>query len=152
MKRSLATLSLVCLVLLSARAHGAARTTNALAFGIELCPQFICGSAIFTGVLSGEIAGIETSQGSFTVSVNHDDLPTTLGETVAITGGSFQLRAGTRTFRGTIIGGTLTLAAPGEFAVRMLLVSPTAGSLEFDGTLSHNTFPPTISGQIFSTQ
>jgi hypothetical protein len=150
MKRSLATLSLVCLVLLSARAHGAARTTNALAFGIELCPQFICGSAIFTGVLSGEVAGIQTSQGAFTVLVNHDDLPTVTLESAAITGGSFQLRAGARTFRGSILGGTLTLAAPGEFAVQMLLVSPTAGPLVFQGTLSHNTFPPTISGHIFS--
>ncbi len=150
MKRPLAALPVAFLFVMLAPVHAAAPTTDAAAFGIELCPQSICGSAIFVGILSGEVGGIFTSQGSFGVSVTHDDLPTNIGDTAAITGGSFQLRAGTRTFKGTITGGTLELIAPGLFNVEMNLVSPTAGALEFDGTLSHNTFPPTITGHIFS--
>lgn len=151
MKRSLAAIPLICL-LLFARAFAAAGTTNAYALGIELCPQYICGSAIFTGILNGEVGGIFTSRGTFTVSVNHDALPTYPG-TADITGGSFQLRAGTRTFKGAITGGTLIATTdPDVFDVVIYMSSPTAGPLEFIGTLSHKTFPPTISGQIFSVQ
>jgi hypothetical protein len=42
--------------------------------GIELCPQFICGSAIFSSVFQGSVDDKPT-KGVFSVSVNHDALP-----------------------------------------------------------------------------
>ena len=149
MKRSLAVV-LVLLAFLVTPAHATTGTTDAAAFGIELCPQSICGSAIFTGILSGEVAGISTSLGSFAVSVTHDDLPVDVGQQSAITGGSFQLRAGVRTFRGVILGGTLTYLGSNRFAVDMDLASNTAGALAFSGILDHTPFPPTIVGTIVS--
>jgi hypothetical protein len=151
MKRPLAALPLVFLLILVAPLHAAIGTTDADAFGIELCPQSICGSAIFAGILNGEVAGIQASPGSFAVSVTHEDLPTSEGDTAAITGGSFQLRASTRTFKCVITGGTLVgTNDPDVFGVTILLASPRTGALEFDGVLSHKTFPPTISGHIYS--
>lgn len=149
MKRSLAAL-LVILAFLVTPARAATGTTNAGAFGIELCPQSICGSAIFTGILSGEVGGISTSFGSFAVSVTHDDLPVNVGDTSPITGGKFQLRAGFYTFRGVIVGGTLTYIGNNRFSVSMSLASGTAGPLLFTGILDHNPFPPTIVGRIVS--
>jgi hypothetical protein len=150
MKRFLTPLALVCLLLLAAPARAADRTTNALAFGIELCPQAWCGSAIFTGILSGTVAGVNTPLGTFTVAVQHDDLPVNAGESAAITGGVFQLRAGLRTVRGAILSGQLINNGDNTFTVEMTLVSTTGQLFGFQGVLSHNTFPPTIVGHIVS--
>jgi hypothetical protein len=47
--------------------------------GIELCPQSICESAIFSGVFQGTVNS-RLAKGSFSASVNHTTpLPTTLG-------------------------------------------------------------------------
>lgn len=150
MNRSLAAIPLVFLLFFAAPARAAAPATDATAFGIELCAQFMCGSAIFAGVLQGEVAGVQTSLGTFAVSVTHDDLPTTIGEQAAITGGTFQLRAGLRTVRGVVLGGTLTYLGNNEFLVRMLLIQGNGSLLAFQGVLSHNSFPPTIAGRIVS--
>jgi hypothetical protein len=149
MKRFLTPVALICLLLLATPAHAASRPTDANAFGIELCPQSICGSAIFTGILQGTVAGINTQLGTFTVAVQHDDLPAP-GATSAITGGVFQLRVGLRTIRGTIVGGSLTATPDNTFLVSMELLSTTGQTLEFEGVLNHNTFPPTIVGHIVS--
>ena len=151
MKRSIAILPVVFLLLLVSPVRAATPTTDASAFGIELCPQYICGSAIFTGILSGEVAGVRTPLGSFTVSVTHDPLPTLEGESAAITGGVFELRTGTRTIRGVVAGGTLTYLGNNEFLVQLLLVARNGSTMTFQGVLSHNTFPPTITGRIVST-
>jgi hypothetical protein len=150
MKRLMPPLSLVFLLALAAPAHAAAPTTDAKAFGIELCAQSMCGSAIFAGILSGEVAGVATPLGTFAVSVTHDDLPTILGQQSAITGGSVELRTGTRTVRGIVVGGTLTYLGNNEFLVQMVIATRSAGTLAFQGVLSHNTFPPTIAGHIVS--
>ena len=152
MKRLLAAFPLVFLLFLAAPVHAAAPTTNAAVLGIELCPQYICGSAIFTGILSGEVAGVQTSLGTFAVSVTHENLPTVPNQQSDITGGTFELRAGTRTVRGVVLGGTLTYLGDNRFAVQMLLATRNGSTMAFVGTLDHNTFPPMISGQIFSTQ
>jgi hypothetical protein len=155
MKRSLAALPpvflLVFLFLFSAApARAATPATDAMAFGIELCQQSVCGSAIFTGILWGEVAGAQTSLGTFSVSVTHEDLPTEDHPQSAITGGAFELHAGTRTVRGIVLSGTLTYLPNNEFLVEMLLVTRNGSLLAFQGTLNHNTFPPTITGHIFS--
>lgn len=150
MKRLLTPFALVCLLLFAAPARAADNPTNAFAFGIELCPESICGSAIFTGLLSGTVAGVNTRLGSFAVAVEHDDLQPNAGDITLINGGSFQLRAGFRTVRGFVVGGQLVTNGDGTFNVMMQLVSSTGQSYLFIGKLSHNTFPPTIVGQIVS--
>ena len=152
MKRSLAAFPLVFLLFFAAPARAAAPTTDADVLGIELCAQFMCGSAIFAGVLQGEVAGVETSLGTFVVSVTHDDLPTATQPQSAITGGTFQLKAGTKTVRGTVLEGTLTYLGEDLFGVQMLLVQRNGRLLAFEGVLSHQTFPPTISGHIVSIE
>ena len=149
MKRFFTPLALICLLLLAAPAR-ASNPTDAFAFGIELCPESICGSAIFTGILSGTVAGANTRLGSFAVAVEHDELQPNAGDITAINGGQFQLRAGLRTVRGIITGGQLVTNGDGTFDVLMHLVSSTGQSFLFVGTLSHNTFPPTIVGHIVS--
>jgi hypothetical protein len=149
MKRFLIPLALVSLLFVAAPAR-AASTTDAAAFGIELCPQSICGSAIFTGILSGTVAGINTRLGSFTVAVQHGDLPVVEGGTAPITGGVFQLRVGLRTVRGVITGGELISNGDNTFTVSIDLLSNSGQVLQFQGVLSHNTFPPTIVGRIVS--
>jgi len=155
MKRSLAALPPVFLLVflfffLAAPVRAATPPTDADAFGIELCQQSVCGSAIFVGILSGEVAGVETSLGTFSVSVTHEDLPAVQWEQSAITGGAFELRAGTRTVRGVVLRGTLTNLGGNYFGVQMLLLARNGSLLVFEGTLSHNTFPPTITGHISS--
>jgi hypothetical protein len=151
MKRSLTPLALLFLVLLAAPARAAGPTTNAAAFGIELCPQSICGSAIFTGILSGTVAGVNTRLGSFVVAVQHEELRLDPDAVTNVTGGVFQLRAGLRTVRGVITGGQLISQGDNTFLVDMQLMSFSGQTFEFQGVLSHNTFPPTIVGHIFST-
>ncbi|HTI36522.1 MAG TPA: hypothetical protein VL484_03095 [Vicinamibacterales bacterium] len=150
MKRCLTPLVLVCLLFLAAPARAASNPTDAFAFGIELCPESLCGSAIFTGILSGTVAGIDTRLGSFSVAVKHDPLQEDKGDVTAITGGVFQLRAGLRTVRGTIVDGLLISNGDNTFDVTMELVSSNGQLFLFQGTLSHNSFPPTIFGHIVS--
>ncbi len=150
MKRLPLAVPLLFLLLFAAPVHAAAPTTDAKVFGIELCAQSMCGSAIFAGILSGEVAGVETSLGTFAVSVTHEDLPTIPGQLTAITGGAFELRPGTRTVRGIVLGGTLTYLGNNEFLVQMVLFTRNAGTMAFQGVLSHNTFPPIIGGRIVS--
>jgi hypothetical protein len=155
MKRSLAALPpvflLVFLFLFSAApARAATPATDARAFGIELCQQSVCGSAIFVGILRGEVAGVHTSFGTFSVAVTHEDLPTAEKPQSAITGGAFELRAGTQVVQGLVLGGTLTYLGGNYFGVQMVLMTGDGSLLAFQGTLSHNTFPPTITGRIFS--
>ena len=42
--------------------------------GIELCPQFICGNALFTGFYAGEIGG-QPAFGTWFAAVDHEPLP-----------------------------------------------------------------------------
>ena len=124
--------------------------------GIELCPQSICGVAIFVGEFEGSIDGGLPRHGIFLAGINHEpELPDEDGESIAITGGSFVIRLPFRTpIRGVVdrVGGTLTKNENEEtFAVAMPLhvLSPdglVAGT--FLGTLSHEVFPPTIVGPL----
>jgi hypothetical protein len=117
--------------------------------GIELCEQAVCGAAIFTGLFNGQVAGRRVL-GSISVAVKHDPLPLP-GDTAAITGGIWGLQVFLgRAFSGILTGGTLHNNGDGTFQVitGMLLTSGGVGTMTFQGTLSHNTFPPTISGQI----
>src|SRR5687768_6840175 len=83
-------LFLVILVVTSV-ASASSPTIEGQVSGIELCPQSVCNSAIFAGVFEGTVGG-KPAKGSFSVSVEHTDLPTTTGGTASITDGSWFMK------------------------------------------------------------
>ncbi len=125
---------------------------NVGASGIELCEQAVCGSAIFVALFSGQVGNNPHTLGVISVSVTHDPLPGDEDPPVHLTGGFWQLQPlFGRPISGLIRpGGTLANNGNGTFTVvaNMLVTSGGTGTLTFDGTLSHNSFPPTISGPI----
>ncbi|MGB2715303.1 MAG: hypothetical protein WBC51_14055 [Vicinamibacterales bacterium] len=123
---------------------------NVNTFGIELCPQSICGAAIFTGLLQGQVGGNPNALGTFLTALTHDPLPAPY-QTADLTGGVFEFRVGLRRIRGIVLpGGTLFNNNDNTFTVAatLLITSGGSGTLHFLGVLNHNTFPPTIVGTI----
>jgi hypothetical protein len=116
--------------------------------GIELCPQSLCGLAVFAGGFDGSINGAPR-HGVFLAGITHDpQLPDENGESVAITGGSFLIRVPFRTVQGAVLGGSLTSNGDQTFDVEMVLFVRGGGLESFVGTLRHDVFPPTIAGTI----
>ncbi len=120
--------------------------------GTELCPQSICGSAIFAGSFKGKVNGKSTS-GSFWTGVNYESpLPSgTSHDTTTITGGTWLIWTTRGAFAGSVAyGGTIAANGNNTFAVSAVLdlTEGGTGSVDFDGTLNHNVFPPTIVGTI----
>ena len=123
------------------------------AAGIELCPEFICGFALFAGQFEGQVNS-KPANGGFVAAVTHDDLPEFL-QVAEITGGQFIITAGRRTFRGDVLsGGEIVTLNPErtQFCVAMTLDITDGGNgqVYFRGLLDHGPFPPTIAG--FVTQ
>ena len=117
--------------------------------GIELCEQAVCGSAIFVAIFSGQVGFNPHALGTIAVSVTHDPLPGVDDPPVHLTGGVWQLQVffgGKAT--GIITGGTLENNGDNTFHVVAHMLSAATGALTFDGTLSHNAFPPTLIGSI----
>jgi hypothetical protein len=125
---------------------------NGNANGIELCDQAMCGSAIFVAIYNGQIGGNGHALGTIAVSVTHSPLPGPDDPPAALIGGVWQLQPLLgRKISGMVTGGSLANNnGDGTFHViaNMLITSGGVGTLTFDGTLSHNTFPPTIDGHI----
>ena len=119
--------------------------------GLELCPQYICGVAIFVGEFEGEVNGLPR-HGVFVSGINHEpELPDQDGEEVDITGGSWIIRLPFRTIRGSVVTGVLRSHGDDTFDVDMDLLIATPGGgvgATFEGTLRHDVFPPTIEGTI----
>jgi hypothetical protein len=148
-------LPVVALVLLLV---GAARPAQAAsvpfidvaAFGIELCPQSVCGAAIFTGILHGQVGANPFALGTFAVAITHDPLPEEPLATAELTGGAFEFRFGLRRIRGVVTGGVLINNGNNTFSTRVLLrlLEGGRGDAVFDGLLNHNVFPPTIVGRV----
>lgn len=118
-------------------------------FGVELCPQSLCGTAVFVGVFSGRVGFNPYALGTIGVAVHHGPLPEIAGDCTPIPDGVWELRVGLRRFRGTAAGG---LCYNGDntygVAVTMELQAGGIGNTTFEGTLDHNVFPPTIVGVI----
>lgn len=114
---------------------------------IELCPQSICGVAIFTGVFAGQIES-RRAVGSVSVVVKHEDLPES-GFSSNILSGAWQIQTFTRTIHGGVQSGTLFNNGDNTFKVHVTMtVAGSPNTVSFDGTLSHKTFPPQLTGQI----
>ena len=149
MRRALAPLICMFLVLAAAPARAASLPSiDAAAFGVELCPQSLCGAAIFAGVLNGRVGGTP-APGTFAVAVTHQPLPDPF-EQSAITGGVFDIRLGGHDIRGVITGGTLENLGNNTYEVTMTLAAADGRQLTFEGILNHNVFPPTIVGRMTS--
>lgn len=150
MRRTVATLVILALMLSVAPARAASTpVVNVMTYGIELCPQSICGAAIFTGVLYGRVGSRPAVIGTFVVAVTHEDLPAPLG-TAAITGGAFELAVGLQRIRGVVSGGTLFNNGDNTFTVNatLTILSGGSGTLHYQGLLNHNVFPPTVIGPL----
>jgi hypothetical protein len=122
--------------------------------GTELCPQSGCGAATFAGAFSGQ-----PGDGYWSAEVKHNGLPAA-GSCTQITGGTWQLTAGSRFFSGDVQKGTLcNTSSPGRydyFTVRAPLQVKNGGSgrIYIAGTLDHTPLyrtppqPPTFTGQV----
>jgi hypothetical protein len=117
--------------------------------GLELCPQSICGAAIFVGVYAGRVGINPFAVGTMAVAVTHEDLPDP-GETAAITGGVWKIQLLRGAISGVAAGGLLFNNGDNTYnvVVNMVLTNGGIGSTTFTGVLSHNAFPPTIKGVI----
>jgi len=124
-------------------------TINAVTSGIELCPQTVCGAAIFAGVLKGQVGSNLNALGLFAVAVTHEPLPDPF-QSAAITGGVFQFQIGLRQIKGVVLGGTLFNNGDNTFTVRAVLgiTSGGSGQVIYTGLLNHNVFPPTVIGTL----
>ena len=87
------------------------------AAGIELCPQLICGFALFVGQFEGQINSRPAS-GGFAAAVEHEDLPA-VGETTPITGGDWTIVANQRAFSGDITQGTILNLNGTQYCITM---------------------------------
>lgn len=153
MKRAVSLLTAFLILLAGSRPVRASNPDiTAQIFGIELCPQVICGAAIFSGVVVGRVDNNPPALGTFAVAILHDQLPDPL-EKANITGGVFEIRIGLRRFRGVVPSGTLLNNGGNTFTVDAVLTITKGGSgnLYFCGILNHNVFPPTIIGAIDQT-
>lgn len=117
--------------------------------GVELCPQSICGAAVFAGDFIGQVDS-RPARGVFWTGITHDPLPTEMGDISGIDGGVWLIRTRGQMFSGVVADGTLTNNGDNTFTVALTLVLGRGGNgtLTFDGILDHNPFPPTIIGTV----
>ena len=143
----------VCLVaIMMIATHTLAASTpviTGIASGLELCFQFICGSAVFGGDVQLKVDG-KPSKGSFWVSVTHESPLPEEGETVLILDGDWVITTRKGVFSGDVTSGTITGLAGNNFAINaeLKLENGGTGTIYFSGTLSHEQFPFTIVGDI----
>ena len=123
--------------------------------GTEVCFQFICRAAIFTGTFEGRVGDNPDATGNWTVQVTHQDLPTEVGGTSAITGGDWQLLAG-QLFGGRVLRGTITFLGNDQYGIEadLVLLQGGTGALTFTGVLDHGPLnqtppqPPAVTGDL----
>jgi hypothetical protein len=115
--------------------------------GLELCPQFICGAAIFIGGFQGQIGFNPNASGVVTTALKHGDLPTEINDWTPIYGGVWELKTLFRRFSGIVTGGKITYVGGNFFHVEANLVF-SGGTLTFDGFLDHNTLIPNFGGTL----
>jgi len=118
--------------------------------GIELCPKFVCGLAIFSGVFQGQVGGNPNAVGIITAAMDHGELPTVVGGFTPITGGVWELRTFTRRIPGRVREGLITYLGNDFFEIRILLDvrGGDGGFVAFRGILNHNTLIPTFGGNV----
>ena len=118
--------------------------------GLELCPQFICGAAIFAGGFQGKIGVNPDATAGMIAALTHGDLPTAVGDSTPIYKGVWELRTLFRRINGAVLGGRIVYIGDNKFHVTatLLLVNGGAGTLTLDGILDHNPLIPTFGGTL----
>jgi hypothetical protein len=118
--------------------------------GLELGPQFICGSATFAGGFQGKIGINSAATAGMIVSLTHGDLPTEIGDCTPIYNGVWELRTLFRRFNGVVTGGQIVYKGNNKFHVTatFLLINGGVGTLTLDGTLDHTPLIPTFGGSL----
>jgi hypothetical protein len=150
MRRSITALVVLAFLLSAAPARAASTPViNVMTYGIELCPQSVCGAAIFTGVFYGRVGLRPAAVGTFAVAVTHEDLPAPY-QVAGVTGGVFELAVGLQRIKGVVSSGTLFNNGDNTFTVdaTLTIVSGGSGTLHYRGLLNHNVFPPTVIGPL----
>jgi hypothetical protein len=142
-----ATLALALLATASVSADSPLSLSGLVA-GRELCPQAVCGAAIFVAGFAGEIAD-RPAVGVAVGGIVHDPLPE-IGECANILGGRWSIRTLRRTLEGDVTGGSLYNLDGTRYLVAMRMKITDGGSVEatFKAVLDHGPFPPTIQGLI----
>jgi len=120
------------------------------AAGLELCPQFVCGAAIFAGAFQGRIGVNPNASAGMIVALTHGDLPTEIGDSTPIYSGVWELRNLLRRFSGVVLGGQIVYIGNNRFHVTalFLVTSGGGGTLTLDGILDHNPLIPTFGGSL----
>jgi hypothetical protein len=121
---------------------------SGLAAGIELCPQFICGFALFAGQFQGTLNSRPAS-GHFIAGLVHAPLPP-IGQIAPIFGGRWIITANRRILQGDVTGGGILNLNDTQFCVsiEMSITEGGSGELFFSGVLDHGPFPPGIFGAV----
>jgi hypothetical protein len=119
--------------------------------GLELCPQFICGFAAFTGTFHGLIGNHPNAIGLVSTALNHTDLPTLDKPAPAVIyRGLWQLQTLSGTIAGIVVpGGTISIASPDGKLFRVVIPLVTFDgktAITFDGFLDHHPLIPTFGG------
>jgi hypothetical protein len=127
--------------------------------GIELCPQFICGAALFTGVYRGSVDG-QPAVGTWFAAVKHDEeLPDVIGDTAGIRGGTWQLNVWVRSgffFARRQYSGVFTNEGVIELAeidllqvtAPMVILDGGRGGILLNLDLDESTFPQPVWGTL----
>ena len=148
MRRALAAVAMMVAVVGAGAVRADSLPFFGVEHGIELCPESICGVAIFAGVFQGRLGNNPNAVGVITVAVKHDPLPPPGGD-AAITSGTWQLVSGFRVIGGHVTGNLHAIDAKVFFVTADLCIEQGgSGASKFAGLLDHNYFPPHIDGFI----
>ena len=120
--------------------------------GVEVCPEFGCGAAIFTGTCNCKVNNRDTV-GFFWIAVQHDPLPAPLHSSPII-GGKWTLTTLRGNFSGSVLEGIIVNNGDDTFNVsaRLRLKKGGTGDVMVSGVLDHTDFPPTFDGHLVQPQ
>ena len=115
--------------------------------GVELCAQFACDAAVFTGTCDCTVDN-KNAPGFFWVSVQHDPLPDEGSS--SIRGGKWNLTTLRGSSSGKVLDGTILNNGNNTFTVtaRLRLQKGGNGDVKVLGLLDHTEFPPTFEGDL----
>ena len=116
--------------------------------GVEICAQFACNAAVFTGTCDCTVNNRNTP-GFFWVSVQHDPLPNA-GSSSAIRDGKWNLTTLRGSFSGKVVDGEIFNKGDNTFEItaRLRIQKGGNGIVKVSGVLDHNDLPPTFEGDL----
>ena len=125
--------------------------------GLELAQQTALNPAVFVGLFTGKVGG-NVAFGAWAAGVQHEvPLPAAPGESIAITGGQWQLQVwvlqGFRLKRVPLSGpivGKLSFFDTDLFTIDavMSVTNGGSGKILLSAILDHSIFPPGVSGKL----